>query len=95
MKLTDKILLKVSAAILGTVATVATQKLLASGWEFVTGEEPPEPGDPEVSAGAAFSWVLASAVGYGLSQLAVQRATARMTTKRGGLPKAHPLQFKI
>lgn len=95
MKLTDKILLKVSASVLGAVATVATQKLLAAGWEFVTGEEPPEPGDPEVSAAAAFTWVLASAVGYGVSQLAVQRTTARMTLKRGGLNKAHPLSIRI
>ncbi|CAI9408740.1 MULTISPECIES: DUF4235 domain-containing protein [Aestuariimicrobium] len=95
MKLTDKVLLKVYAAVLASVSTVATQKLLAAGWEFVTGEKPPEPGDPEVSGAAAFTWVLASAVGYGVSQLAVQRATARMTVKRGGLRRSHPLQIKI
>lgn len=77
MKLSDKVLLKVYGAALGAAATVATQKLLAFGWEFVTGEEPPEPGDPDTPLHLAVTWALASAVGVGVVQLMTNRFTAR------------------
>lgn len=68
---------KVVAGILGGVATFAVQKVIRSSWKAITGEEPPEPTDPDASSVAAISWVAASAVGVAVAQVVVQRLVAR------------------
>ena len=59
------------------LAAVITHKAVNKGWEFVTGEEPPEPNDPDVPTGQAIAWVVAVAVGVGLSQVLINRFAAK------------------
>lgn len=68
---------KIYAALIGTVTTIATQKVLTKGWEIVTGEEPPEPGDPDTPLHLAITWSIASAVGVGTAQLLTNRGVLR------------------
>lgn len=68
---------KIYAALVGTATTIAAQKILSKGWEIVTGEEPPEPGDPDTPLHLAVTWSLASAVGVGTAQLLTNRTVLR------------------
>lgn len=68
---------KIYAALVGTATTIAAQKLLNKGWEIVTGEEPPELGDPETPLHLAITWSIASAVGVGTAQLLTSRTVLR------------------
>lgn len=95
MKLTDKILIKMYAGALGAVTTLVAQKAISGAWRLATGDEPPKPGDPDVPAGEAFAWALASALGLGASQLAVSRLSAKMVIAKGGTPKIKQSTFKI
>ena len=84
----EKVLRKLYVAVLGFVATFAAQKLLTMGWKAVTGNEPPSPTDPQTPFRQAVSWVLASAVGIGVSQLAAQRfANKRWSDEMGTEPE--------
>jgi hypothetical protein len=88
MAIEQKILRKLYVAVLGFVATFATQKLLTVGWKAVTGNEPPSPTDPETPFRQAASWVVASAVGIGITQLAAQRlANKRWSDEMGTEPE--------
>ena len=64
-----------------TDATDNTQAAAGSepdpGAVAVTGEEPPEPNDPDVPTGQAIAWVVAVAVGVGLSQVLINRFAAK------------------
>ncbi|RLP10674.1 DUF4235 domain-containing protein [Propionibacterium australiense] len=78
---------KVVAGVLGTAAAVATQKLLIASWKKVTGEEPPDPNDPEVPLAKAAGWILASGIGMAVAQLAMERfAAAKIARITGELP---------
>ncbi|PFG67017.1 DUF4235 domain-containing protein [Enemella evansiae] len=68
---------KIYTAVIGTVSTIAAQKLVSKSWEIVTGEEPPEPGDPDTPLHLAVTWSIASAVGIGVVQLLTNRSTLR------------------
>ncbi|MCT1459039.1 DUF4235 domain-containing protein [Aestuariimicrobium sp. p3-SID1156] len=95
MDLQEKVLYKVYAAVLGTTITVVTQKALTSAWKIATGEEPPEPGDPDVPAFQAFIWAISSGVGIGIAQLATTRYTARHWGALGSKPKPRRTTFKV
>lgn len=77
MDLSQKIVWNGYSAIVGAVAALATKKGVDAAWKFVTGEEPPEPNDPATPTSHAAIWVLAMAMGVGLSQVLVNRFAAR------------------
>jgi hypothetical protein len=77
MTTSEKLINKVYGLAVGAVVTMLTQKLIKAGWKVATGEEPPEPTDPEVPATTAFIWALASGVGVGAAQLLTKRMNAR------------------
>ncbi len=68
---------KLVAGALGAIATFAVQKLIRASWKQITGEEPPDPDDPEASTMAAVAWVAASAVGVAVAQVATRRLAAK------------------
>ena len=72
---------KVYTAIIGSVSTLAAQKVVAKSWELITGDEPPQPGDPETPLREAIIWSIASAVGVGVVQLLTNRSTVRRMRK--------------
>lgn len=72
---------KVYAALLGTATTIATQKVITKAWEAVTGEPPPEPGDPDTPLHLAITWSIASAVGVGTAQLLMNRGVLKRMRK--------------
>ncbi len=59
------------------LTAVIGSKAIATVWRYVTGEEPPKPGDPHTPIARAISWVLLSALGIGLVQVLVNRTVAR------------------
>ena len=75
---------KVYAALIGAVTTIVAQKVVTKGWEIVTGDEPPEPGDPDTPLHLAISWSVASAVGVGTAQLLTNRGVLRRMRKALG-----------
>jgi len=95
MNFSEKLLYKVYAAVLGTAVTIATQKAITAAWKVATGEEPPEPGDPDVPAAEAFIWALSSGVGIGIAQLATTRYASRHWSTVGNKPAASKTTFKI
>lgn len=95
MELSEKMMYKVYAAVLGTVITVATQKALRAAWKVATGQEPPEAGDPDVPAAEAFIWALSSGVGLGVAQLATTRYAARHWGTMGHKPRPGKTTFKV
>ncbi|WP_316667465.1 DUF4235 domain-containing protein [uncultured Propionibacterium sp.] len=78
---------KVIAGVLGTVVAFTGQRLLNASWKKVTGEEPPDPNDPEVPLTKAAGWVIASGVGLAVLQLVLERfAATRVARLTGELP---------
>lgn len=77
MGLTQGVVWKIYTGVIGAVTTIAAQKAVTKVWEIATGEEPPEPGDPDTPLHLAASWALASAIGVGTVQLLTNRFTAR------------------
>lgn len=87
---------KVYSLLAGTAATVLTQKALSAGWEFVTGEEPPEPTDPDADGTSAVLWALASAIGLAVAQVVAQRVGNSLFMKETNhQPKASKIRMKI
>ncbi|GEM_PF-952906 len=74
---------KIVAGLLGAVATFAVQRLVRAGWKQITGQEPPDPDDPEATTMSAVAWVAASAVGVAVAQVATRRFTARRYANLG------------
>lgn len=77
MKTSQRLLWNIYLGVIGTVATLVAQKALTTAWELATGEQPPEPNDPEVPLRRAATWAIASGVGVGLIQLLLNRFAAR------------------
>ena len=77
MDFSQKIVWNAYSTVVGLVAAVATKKAVDGAWQFVTGEEPPEPNDPNTPTTHAAIWVLARAMGVGLSQVLINRFAAR------------------
>jgi hypothetical protein len=80
---------KVYAALIGAVTTMVAQKVVAKGWTVITGEEPPEPGDPDTPLHLAITWSIASAVGVGTAQLLSNRGVLRRMRKAVGEGSSH------
>lgn len=93
----QKLLWKIYVGVLGAVTTVVAQRLVKGSWKVVTGNEPPEPTDPETPVVEAISWVLASGVGVAVTQLLTQRFLARHWSKEIGtdLPDGGKIKLKI
>ena len=84
MRLADKLLWKLYATVIGTVATFAAQKMIKIAWKTITGHEPPSPGDPDTPLREAVSWAVASAIGVGTTQIVTQRLAARRWSSQMG-----------
>ncbi|MDO5683716.1 MAG: DUF4235 domain-containing protein [Propionibacteriaceae bacterium] len=72
---------KIYAGLIGTATTLAAQKGLTVVWEIITGEEPPEPGDPDTPLHLAVTWAAASAIGVGTAQLLTNRGLLKRMRK--------------
>ncbi|MEL4504386.1 DUF4235 domain-containing protein [Luteococcus sp. H138] len=68
---------KIYAGVLGAVTTIVAQKLVSTAWKIATGDTPPDPNDPDVPPTQAAIWALASGLGLGVSQLAMNRFVGR------------------
>lgn len=93
----QKVLWKLYAGVLGTVTTIVATKLIESGWKAATGENPPDPNDPETSLTRATIWAVASGLGVGVAQLLMNRYTARRWATEMGteLPKPNKVKVKV
>ncbi|MFT3874976.1 MAG: DUF4235 domain-containing protein [Propioniciclava sp.] len=86
MDFSHKIVWQLYSAGVAAAAALVTTKAVSAGWSFVTGEEPPEPNDPHVPTGKAAAWVMALAVGVGLSQVLANRMVANRWESFTGAP---------
>lgn len=77
MNLSEKMVWRLYSAALGAATTLIAQKVVSKAWQIATGEQPPDPHDPEVPAGEAIAWVLATGIGVGVSQLLMSRYLVR------------------
>jgi len=84
MQLTQKMIWKIYAGVLGAVTTIAAQKLVTKLWEASTGEAPPDPNDPDTPMSQALIWALASGLGVGVAQLTMNRYMSRHWVKATG-----------
>lgn len=84
MAVTEKIVWQVYAGVLGAASTIAAQKLITKAWEAATGDEPPDPNDPDTPLTKAVIWAIASGVGVGLTQLTMNRYLQRHWARRTG-----------
>jgi hypothetical protein len=86
MNLSKRLVWSVYATILGTLAATVAAKAVSTVWELSTGDEPPEPNDPEVPLRRALTWAIASGIGVGVAQLMVNRFAAAGWAKVMGTP---------
>ncbi len=77
MKLTERVIWNIYSGVLGAAATFIAQKIITKAWEASTGEEPPDPNDPETPAFQAIIWAIASGVGVGVTQIMMNRFVQR------------------
>lgn len=75
---------KLIAGAIGVAAAFAAQKSVTLGWRSMTGQEPPDPNDPEVPAAQAIAWVVASAIALGVAQVVANRLAQRQLEKAAG-----------
>lgn len=86
MNISQKLLWNLYAGAAGAVTTLIAAKAVNAVWALTTGDEPPQPNDPEVPLRRAITWAIASGVGIGLSQLLVNRFAADQWQKVMGTP---------
>lgn len=77
MALSRKLLWNTYSGGAAALTALVSAKAVGAAWRYITGEEPPKPGDPRTPVGQAIGWVLVSAVGLGLAQVLVNRAVSR------------------
>lgn len=77
MDISRKLVWNLYSATVATVSALVAKKAVDAAWSFVTGDEPPDPNDPATPAGEAFAWILAVAVGVGVSQVFANRFAAQ------------------
>lgn len=77
MAMTEKVLWKIYAGVVGAVTTLVAQKVVTKVWEASTGDTPPDPNDPDVPLTKALIWATASGLGVGMTQLAMNRFVQR------------------
>lgn len=93
MTIEEKVLYKVYFGVITAVTTIAAHKVAEAAWKLATGEEPPEPTDPDVPATQAFLWAMASGVGVGAAQVLTSRMVQRRWRKLG--TKQKPSRTKV
>jgi hypothetical protein len=76
VEISEKLVWGLVTAATSTIATAVAVKAVTAAWELATGEEPPEPNDPQVPLRRALTWALASGIGIGLTQLLANRFAA-------------------
>ncbi len=84
MNISQKLVWNVYAGAAGVLATLVATQAVTKVWQLTTGDEPPEPNDPEVPLRRALTWAIASGLGIGLTQLLVNRFAARQWAKSMG-----------
>lgn len=84
MALSEKVFWKIYAGVLGAGTTLVAQKLVTKAWEAATGDEPPDPNDPDTPLTSAVIWAIASGLGVGMSQLVMNRFVQRRWLKNMG-----------
>lgn len=77
MAVTEKLMWKVYAGLLGAVTTLVAQKLVTKAWEASTGDTPPDPNDPDTPLTSALIWALTSGLGVGVAQIVMNRYVTR------------------
>lgn len=75
---------KLVAAALGTLATMVAKKAITASWKSITGEEPPDPTDPEASTVQTIAWAAASALGLAVTQVLVSKFASK---RFGSIPR--------
>ena len=75
--MSKQVLEKIGRALMSAGITFVAGLALKRAWKYTTGNEPPNPEDPQVPTGHAITWFLVSGVGVGLVQLLFQRSLAR------------------
>ncbi|MFT8396296.1 DUF4235 domain-containing protein [Propionibacterium sp.] len=75
-----KILTAAASAAVGLIG----RHLLTKSWRDVTGEEPPDPADPDVPVVKAVTWFFATTLVISLVQLLVQRGAAKKSMAKTG-----------
>ncbi len=78
----DKAILeRVYTTLLSALVTFVAGFALKKVWTLATGEEPPNPEDPEVPVRTAVIWFLASGIGVGAVQLLFHRTMTKRLTR--------------
>lgn len=73
----EKVLQKAYPMIIGTVTTFLAQLVVRKMWQVATGNEPPDPNDPDVPTREAVTWFVASSIGVGVAQLVAGRYSTK------------------
>ncbi len=76
MAATKKLHLKILSAAASAAVAILGQRMLKGTWRRITGEEPPDPADPQVPVAKAISWLVVSTLLLSVVQLLIQRKTA-------------------
>lgn len=84
MHTSEKLIWRLYSGVLGAATTMIAQRALVKLWEVATGEEPPNPNDPDVPYGEAVTWAIATGVGVGVAQLSMNRYMSRRWWKDMG-----------
>lgn len=95
MGLSEKVLWKVYAGVLGAVTTLVAQKLVQKVWEVSTGDTPPDPNDPDTPMVQALIWAASSGLGVGIAQLTMNRFMQRRWIANMGHPAPGSLANKL
>lgn len=93
--MSEKLIWKLYAGVLGALATLVAQKLVTKAWEASTGDEPPDPNDPNTPLTHALIWAASSGLGIGLTQLAMNRFVNRRWVASMGHPAPGHLSNKL
>jgi len=87
------------AAATTAVAAPMAERIAASAWRMLAGEEPPEdPAGPEVDWGRAIAWTATAALVVAVAQVVARRGAAvaweRMTGERPPMPRVRKKKRK-
>lgn len=86
MTVSQKMLWNLYAGVIAAGTAIAAAKAVEGAWRLATGEEPPEPNDPDTPLRQALVWAVASAIGIGLAQLLTNRFAAKSWVRATGTP---------
>lgn len=84
MAVSERIFWKIYAGVIGTATTMVAQKLVTKAWEASTGDEPPDPNDPDTPLVHAIIWAVASGLGVGMAQMTMNRYMQKRWNKNMG-----------